>query len=198
MRLLFTISLALTMLLGSTMVNAADCKYEKNGVDSFTKQEVILTKWKSFRSFGNQAGHHGWMAGRFENDTHFLGLKLVVRHHSANRLNRNDLHENRLLIPKDAQLLILMADDTIMTLTSSAESAGKSDVYVPGQNGGDANNYLAKTTAIVWYELTPELMTGLRAQGATDIRVSASIGDHDWTFGKKPTDRIQYVLGCVQ
>jgi hypothetical protein len=178
---------------------AADkCKYEKHGVDSFTKQMVAETKWKSFRTFGDQSENHGWTAAKAEGGKQYLGLKIVVVDRDSTMPERANLHENRVLIPQGAKLLILMADDTILELAASAKARGKCDFRVPDIRTGHPETYVVDTTTVVWYELTADTRDALLAQGATDIRLSASDRDHDFTFGKKPTDRIQYVLGCIQ
>jgi hypothetical protein len=198
MRILTLLVLGMTCAL-STPAGAADkCKYERHGVDSFTKQMVAETKWKSFRTFGNQVENHGWMAARSEGGKQFLGLKIVVVDHDSAMPERENLHENRVLIPKDAKLLILLADDTILELAASAEARGKSDFRVPDSRKSNPDTYVVRTTAIAWYELTADTRDALLAHGATDIRLSASDRDHDFTFGDKPTDRIQFVLGCIQ
>jgi len=198
MRNLMILTHVIVLVLSSPAVAANKCKFEKNGVDSFTRQMVVETKWKSFRSFGNQAANHGWMAARSENDTQFLGLKVVVVDYDSARPEGPNLHENRVLIPQSAKLLVLLADDTILELVASAKARGKSSYTVPGEQMGHPDFYVVKTTAVVWYELTADMRGELIAQGATDIRLSASNKDHDFTFGKKPTDRIQYVVGCIQ
>jgi len=198
MRHLTLLILGITFALGSPAFAADKCKFESHGVDSFTKQVVAETKWKSFRSFGNQVGNHGWMAARSEGKKQFLGLKVVVVDHDATRPERPNLHENRVLIPMGAKLLILLADDTILELAASTEARGKSSFKAPGDRMGDPGSYIVSTEAIAWYELTADTRDALLAQGATDIRLSASDRDHDITFGKKPTDRLQYVLGCIQ
>lgn len=192
------LTLVIALALGSPALAADKCKFEKHGVDSFTKQMVAETKWKSFRTFGNGYENHGWMAARAKGGKQFLGLKIIVVDNDSARPERPNLHENRVLIPQGAKLLVLLADDTILELAASAEARGKSSYTVPGDQLGRADSYIVSTTAIAWYELTAELRDALLMQGATDIRLSASNKDHDFTFGKKPTDRIQYVLGCIQ
>ena len=66
MRKLTTLVFGIALVFGSAAEAADKCKYERHGVDSFTKQMVAETKWKSFRAFGNQTGNHGWMAARSE------------------------------------------------------------------------------------------------------------------------------------
>lgn len=198
MRILTLLILGMTFASGGPAEAADKCKYEKHGVDSFTKQMVAETKWKSFRTFGDHAENYGWMAAKAEGGKQFLGFKIVVVDFDSAMPERANLHENRVLIPQGAKLLMLLADDTILELTASAKARGRSDFTVPNNPTGNSGRYVVKTTAIAWYELTADTRDALLAQGATDIRLSASDRDHDFTFGKKPTDRIQYVLGCIQ
>ena len=192
------IATAVLLLAIYSPAQSAECKFEKHGVDSFTKQMVAETKWKSLQSLFDNQNNYGWTAARSEGDKQFLGLKIVVVDRDSTMPERANLHENRVLIPQGAKLLILMADDTILELAASAKARGKSDFRVPDIRTGHPETYVVDTTTVVWYELTADTRDALLAQGATDIRLSASDRDHDFTFGKKPTDRIQYVLGCIQ
>jgi len=50
----------------------------------------------------------------------------------------------------------------------------------------------------VKYELDAETLKALTAQGTTDTRVSTRYDEHNFSFGKKPMTRMQFVLGCLQ
>lgn len=198
MRHLTLLILGITFALGSPAMADDKCKYEKHGVDSFTKQMVAETKWKSLQKFFDNQDNRGWTAARSEGGKQYLGLKIVVVDRDSTMPERANLHENRVLIPQGAKLLILMADDTILELAASAKARGKSDFRVPDSRTGHPETYVVETTTVVWYELTADTRDTLLAQGVTDIRLSASDRDHDFAFGKNQTDRIQYVLGCIQ
>lgn len=157
------------LLLFATVGNAADCKYAKDERDPFTDQRTVQTKWKTFRPTGNQAVNHGWMAGWIKNDKTFLALRIGIPAYSGGPL----------IIAKDATLLLLMADDTVMELTAYQETRVKN-----------------RDVAIL-YELNAETLAALTAQGTSDIRVTTNNGDHDFNFGTKPTDKIQFVLSCL-
>ena len=198
MRHLTLLILGITFALGGPAMAADKCKYEKHGVDSFTKQMVAETKWKSFQNFFDNQDNRGWTAARSEGGKQFLGFKIVVVDYDSTMPERANLHENRVLIPQGAKLLILMADDTILELAASAKARGKSDFRVPDSRTGHPETYVVETTTVVWYELTADTRDALLAQGVSDIRLSASNRDHDFVFGENQTDRIQYVLGCIQ
>ena len=158
----------LASVLGSAAY-ADECKYKENEADPFTKERVALTKWKAFRPTGNQAVNHGWMAGRILDGKTFLALRIGIVGYDGPPV----------IIPEGAKLLILMADESIVELAAYEET------------------WVEDSSAVVLYELNDETLQSLTTQGTTDIRVSTSAGDHDFNFGKKPTDRMQYVLGCV-
>jgi hypothetical protein len=169
MRILTTTLLAAAVILTSTVAGAAECKYKKNERDPFTDELIVLTKWKTFRPTGNQAVPHGWMAGAIEHGKIFLALRIgLVGYHSQPT------------VPEGGKLLILMADDTIVELAAyeSVKISGWSDV--------------------VKFELDEDTLAALTAQGTTDIRLSTRYDEHDFSFGKKPTTRMQFVLGCAQ
>jgi hypothetical protein len=158
-----------TIILASAAAGAAECKYKKNEADPFTEEKILLTKWKNFRPTGNQAVNHGWMAGAIEHGKKFLTLRIgLVGYHTQPT------------IPEGGKLLILMADDTIVEL--AAHESVK----------------LTSSNVIVKYELDAEALKALMAQGTTDIRVSTRYDEHDFSFGKKPMTRMQFVLACIQ
>lgn len=167
MKLLIS-ALFLASVLGSNAY-ADECKYKENETDPFTKQRVALTKWKAFRPTGNQAVNHGWMAGRIKDGKTFLALRLGIVGYKGSPV----------IIPKGARLLVLMADESIVELAAYEEI------------------WVKDSSEVILYELADETLQALTTQGTTDIRVSTSDRDHDFNFGKKPTDRMQYVLGCV-
>jgi len=73
-----------------------------------------------------------------------------------------------------------MADDSIVELAA----------YEPVK--------LSSWSAVVKYELDENTLAALTAQGTTDVRVSTKHDEHDFSFGRKPTTRMQFVLGCLQ
>lgn len=170
MNRLFTLSIALGLILLASAVSAADCKYKENKLDSFTKQKVVLTKWKAFRPTGNQAVNHGWMAGAVKGDKTFLALRIGVVGYGGPPMS----------VLEGASLLVLMADDSVVELAAYEEV------------------WIENSSVVIHYELNAETMAALTAQGTSDIRVTTNHGDHDFNFGNKPTDRMQFVLGCVQ
>lgn len=169
MKILTTVLLAAAIFLASATIHAAECKYKINELDPFTDELIVLTKWKTFRPTGNQAVNHGWMAGAIEHGKTFLALRIgLVGYHTQPT------------IPEGGKLLILMADDSIVEL------AAYESVKLTGWS------------VVVKYELDENTLAALTAQGTTDIRVSTVHDEHDFSFGKKPTTRMQFVLGCAQ
>jgi hypothetical protein len=169
MRLLTTALFTAVILLTSVGAGAAECKYKKNELDPFTDEKIVLTNWKTFRPTGNQAVNHGWMAGAIEHGKTFLALRIgLVGYHTQPT------------VPQGGKLLILMADDSIVEL--AAYDSVK----------------LTSWSVVVKYELDENTLAALTDQGTTDIRVSTRYDEHDFSFGKKPTTRMQFVLGCLQ
>jgi len=169
LRVLTTVLLTAAILLTSVAAGAAECKYKQNELDPFTDEKIVLTKWKTFRPTGNQAVNHGWMAGAIEHGKTFLALRIgLVGYHTQPT------------VPEGGKLLILMADDSIVELSAYEEVK------------------LSGWLAVVKYELDENTLAALTAQGTTDIRVSTKYDEHDFSFGKKPTTRMQFVLGCTQ
>ena len=164
------IALLVTIIMFANAAAAADeCKYKKDEADPFTQEKIVLTRWKTFRPTGNEAVNHGWMAGAIEHGKKFLALRIgLVGYHTQPT------------VPDGGKLLILMADDTIVEL-AAFESVK-----------------LTSRKKIVRFELDSETLQALIAQGTTDIRLSTIEDEHDFSFGNKPTGRMQYVLSCIQ
>ncbi len=156
-------------LFASAAASADECKYKKNEADPFTREKIVLTKWKHFRPTGNEAVNYGWMAGAIEHGKKFLALRIGLVGYYGQPT-----------VPEGGKLLILMADDTIVEL------AAYELVKLTSRN------------VIVRFELDSETLQALIAQGTTDIRLSTIEDEHDFSFGNKPTGRMQYVLGCIQ
>ena len=152
----------------ASTASADECKYKTNEADPFTKEKIVLTKWKHFRPTGNEAVNYGWMAGAIEHGKKFLALRIGLVGYYGQPTVR-----------EGGKLLILMADDTIVELAAY-------ESVKPDRN------------AIVKFELDSATLQALTAQGTTDIRLSTIEDEHDFSFGNKPTGRMQYVLGCIQ
>jgi len=194
---LITLSLAITLFLGSSMADAAKCKYQKNELDSFTQEKIVWTKWTSFTPYGNQVTHHGWLSAFSRDDAKLLVMKIVLVEHTSDQPRASYL-DGRLIIPQDAKLLIHMADDSIVELAAREQAVGSSRVIPPGEITNRGTGYIVKTTAVINFELNADTINTLMAQGTTDMTISARSRDHGFPFGKKPTDKFQFALGCIQ
>lgn len=159
------------LMLCATVSNADECKFKTNERDPLTSERDVLTKWKAFRPTGNQSVSYGWMAGRVKDGTTLLALRIGIV---------GKYVKKPLIIPEGAKLLVLMADGSIVELSAYEET------------------WVRSRDTVILYELNDELLTALTAHGATDIRVSTNQSDYDFSFGKKPTDRMRFVLECVQ
>jgi hypothetical protein len=157
-----------TLVLGNAAFAADECEYVKDGLDPFTSEREVLTKWKTFTKWGNQAYSHGWMAGLQEHDKTFLALRIGLVG-----------YRGQPTILEGGRLQILMADDSTVDLAAYQEVK------------------LESWYVVVRYELTAETIEALKAQGTTGIRVSSANDEHHFKFGRKPTDRMQYVIGCL-
>jgi hypothetical protein len=76
------------LLFSSATASAAECKYKKNEADPFTKEKIVLTKWKPFRPTGNEAVNHGWMAGEIEHGKNSWRYELAWSDTTGNRPSR--------------------------------------------------------------------------------------------------------------
>jgi len=196
-KIIITLSLAIVLFLGSPAADAEKCKYQMNELDSFTQEKLVWTKWKSFTPYGNQVTHHGWLSAFSRDEAKLLVLKIVLVEHTSDQPSASYL-DGRLIIPQDAKLLMHMADDTTIELAAREQAIGSSRVTPPGEISNRGTGYIVKTTAVINFELNPDTINALMAQGTTDMSISARSRDHYYPFGKKPTDKFQFALGCIQ
>ncbi len=207
MKLVIAIFVAFMLMLGSNTADAAKCKYIEPHTEMIVlgkkEQQRLLasprrwTRWKGYRTLANQAEDHAFLNGIVEDDNRYLGLKVVLVEHSPSEPKPYEL-SGRASIPAGAKLLILLADESIIELTAYADVAGTSRHLAPreGLNSGRSDHAIY-TTLFAKFLLDDEKSAALSAQGVTDIRVSTSMGDRDFNFGKKPSDRIQEIVACL-
>jgi hypothetical protein len=191
------LALLTVLLLGGNIAHASDCKYATNKVDSFTKKLVMQTKWKSFQRFGNQSKGAAWMAAERNGDDYYLNLKLEFTNRASS--SSSSLQAGKPPVVSEGALLrITMADGSVVEVTAIRDVEGHSNYLEPGASGNSSNDYVSKMSLVVSYELDLDASAALSAQGVTGITVATDRRHYEYDFGGEPTDRFQFVVGCIQ
>ena len=190
----FQAGIVVSLIFGCGAAHAAKCKYETDTTNAITNEKVQWTKWSHFKLFNTA---NGYLAGVVEGDRKYLAIQVVSYEWRPDRPSKEDL-DSAVIIPAGATLLVLLADESVVELHAENEVIGDSEFFVPRSWKNGADDYQVQTYTVVKYPLNDFALSALLAQGANDLRMEASDGDHDYSFGDKPVDKIQKVLGCFQ
>ena len=182
------------------VAHAEKCRYEDNRTDDFTGEKILATKWKLFHS-AISVNSFAEAAGITEGDSNFLAIRTEKEEILAYDLYGDELR-NRFVVPADARLLILLADDTVVELAAHKEVTGVSRSSSANSQLTETSEleirYKIRTTAVIRYPLDADSYAALTSQPATHVRMSANDGDHDFKVHKKLTDEIQKALLCLK
>jgi hypothetical protein len=205
MKKLIAISIAIFLSLGSTVSSAAKCKWLADTVSYSTGEPVRWTRWVRNRSFHMGGMGYATIAGISQGEQKYLGLQVIAPDRIlATRPTKEDL-DATFVIPAGSTLSILMADDSILELVVPEDIIGAAGIKVEEDNMFDDDGpkakgdggYTIESYAIIKFPLDADSFTALTAQKASDLRLNANGVDYDFSFGKKPVDKIQKVLACV-
>lgn len=194
----YSIVIAMVLLAVYSPAQSANCKYEINSVDKFTKVKTLQTRWANLDPWTEIVGSSSHLvagvSARLQEDSRFLGLRLVRHQTSGYRPRAYEL-EDVIVVPEGARLLVLMADDTVVELPALYEvraDAQYSAAY------GDATEFEIKTVAEINYALDESIIGALMSQKAMRIRVEAESRNYDVIIHKALRENFQWALGCIQ
>lgn len=194
------IAAMILVIIATPVAYAEKCKYEENGMDDFTGEKILSTKWKLFHT-AVSVNSFAEAAGITEGDSNFLAIRTRIEEILAYDLYGDELR-NRFVVPEGARLLILLADDTVVELAAHKEVTGVSRSSSANSQLTETSEleirYKIRTTAVIRYPLDASSYTALAGQTATHVRLSTNSGDHDFKVHKKLTDEIQKVLLCLK
>lgn len=196
------LSLAVTAMLASTGAGAADCKYETDSTDKFTKVRTLRTNWDSLMSWTTGLGVEDYSdtyvsalsKGKGESTNTYLSVRISAYKYSKYRPREYEL-ENLIVVPDGARLLVMMDDESIVELQASRGETARSGYE---GSGGDGGGYLIKTVIAVGYTLDQSTANLLTAQNATHIRVETADANHDVEIHKKSLGDIRQAVKCIQ
>jgi hypothetical protein len=102
-------------------------------------------------------------------------------------------------IPERLPLVIQLADEATMTLTSWGSVSGRnnSKIHRPSELGNSSNFFRVSHFVGGSYWLDDAQVAVLLDQPATMLQVTTTQGDFSLTIHSSRTDRIQHVLGCL-
>lgn len=91
---------------------AQNCKYEKNEIDKFTKKKIVITK--SEKVFGT-VNTSGFYTVKQDGDNYYIEFDYLVQTSFSGTSNA----EKNIAIKQNDQLMFLLENDEVVTLTSS-------------------------------------------------------------------------------
>ena len=172
--------------------HAADCSFEIDSVDKFTKVQTRQTWWDSLGRLNQEmfGDTQGYVAGLAVDDERFLGFKLTFEWSKKKEPTPYEL-DTAIVVPAGSPLLVLLEDESVVELLAG------SNAEVRSEYGYESGKYRVETTAIVRYVLTDEAAGALVAQKATDVRLVYRGGQYDMEIGKKSKGDIRQAVRCV-
>ncbi len=199
MRVLIVFFLAIVTPVGAQNAAAADCKYQENVTDKFTKVVTQWTKWnelmngwtRNFRDYSPIISVHS-VDGNVQ-----LLLKIEYFIQESKEPAGIEI-EDVIYVLESAPLLIMMADKSVTELLSTSEV--RTDAYVvppEEQHSHDSNMYYTKAVAVIKYALDDETMKALSSQPAKKLRLTMANKKLDFDVHKKSVDDIRSALKCV-
>ena len=193
---------AITALLVNGSALAAKCKYEEETADLFSGVKTVRTKWNKLTPWGEK-GVHFWSAKGetsifvsviSEGGDKRLGIRIKFKRKSQFKPTREEL-ENAILVPAGTNLLIKLADDTVVALPALELAQGVSGFTRPYANGTD--DYILVTQAVIEYGLDASAAEALTAQRAVALGIVTSTGRFDIPVTKKNRDDIKQAIECA-
>ena len=199
MKVLSAILLAIVILTNGQNTHAADCKFQVNSTDKFTKVLTQRTKWNALM--------HGLSVSRRDHSPFIsilsidgdaeLQLKIETFIQQKEEPSLVEL-EDIIYVLEGAPLQIMMEDRSITTLTAKHEV--RNDAYVPssGDKPVDTELYWIKATTVIKYALNADVMKALTSQPATKIRVTMANDDNlDFEIHKKSFGDFKTAVECI-
>ena len=190
--------LAIVILGISSTANAAKCKFAKDEVDPFTEVKTLQTNWDQLTStwMADSREIDGWISVLSRGDWVTLWVKLDYTVKPKKKPTDEQLR-NRIVVLEGAPLLILMEDDSIVELTPTHEVRKDAYAVAPWDHPMDTDKWTMRAAANIEYALPPEAIAALKAQKATDLRITAADREFDIEVHKKSRTDFQNALACM-
>jgi hypothetical protein len=207
MKTLVVLAITTFLLAASIDVDAASCKFKQNEIDDFTQQRLIkvdwvdMTSWTSSkfkRTIGDRKDIE--IAAESAGGRSLLKFRLRLSNAVRNRPYERDLY-NALYVPADANLEIVMADESIIELMV--------DEAVHGTNRAKHDNgwWVVTSKFTVRYPVDDALAKRLADENIVYLRVAARSHKYDFVteqgtiefnINKKAQHAFKNVFGCLR
>ncbi len=196
-RFVACIGLAFAAILASSDAAAADCKFDTDETDKFTKERTLGTRRESlewlFGDYGSSSDESksSYISAWSDNGAKSLRVDITFSKF-VNRVPPPYELKNTLVIPKGSRLLVMMTDGTIVTLLSAKRVNNDSRVT------GSYDMPVVEVGARIRYPLNNELIAALTSQSATRLRVEAADTHYDYEIHEKSLDDIGTAIQCLE
>jgi len=187
-----------SMLSSISIANSSECKYDKNEIDLFTKEQLVTTEWAGFASYFNLGPEaiFASVSAIKEGTQDYLALRVQITVTLGYDFDDDDLRAF-LLFPEGANLLVLMADGSTVNLHAQKEitaTTRSKAVHSKRYAGAPYKiRYAVKSNATVRYPLDADSSAALRDQESTHVRMSTT--DKDYEFSVH--GHIRRAIGCL-
>lgn len=181
---------------GTAFAAKSKCKYEHNAVDKFSKKLIVNTKWGDISHPMRPTGREmtGFVFAGSRGEERFLTVKFEYLRWKKTFPTDNDIL-NTVSIPAGSELLISMADGSIVTLYASQDATGETNYKTP--KPGSGNKFEMMSIAAIEYELDDQSIAALTATEAHAVRIKTAAGNRDVRIHSGGTDNIQNAINCL-
>lgn len=189
--------------------NAKGKSVKGHYLDKFTNQLAVSTEWEdishpmrpggramtgfvSALSLGDQSTEYS--AKIEEEHDKFLFLQIEYLRPKKTFPTEDEL-QNSISVPSGGELLIGMADGSVVTLHATNAVTGETAYESPDPYSGD--NFWLTSKASVNFKLDADAQAALTTTEARAVRLRTASGDLDVRIHDGGTDNIQKVINCV-
>ncbi len=198
MKYVLTAVVALCLSIGSQPAHAAKCKLVEDEFDSTLGLRVLTTDWMNLSHPMRPVGREmtGGVAARLYGDELFLvvgieWLRFVKTYPSHDMINSS------LTIPEGSELLIGLANGSVITLHSASIEVGETTYEKPRPRSGE--EFAVTSKVAMQYQLDEEAEKVLLAQDAMAVRMRTSTdGDQDVRIYSGGTEHIKEAIECAR
>jgi len=192
-----------SILLCSSTALAAKCKFQTDSTDKFTKVRTLQTRWDPLESFFNDIGKTSgtiltsYASAWHESGSTKLGIRIGLSSYSKRRPPDYELMDT-VVIPEGARLMVMMADETVVTLFAKEEMRFNSKLIPPNTGSNVTDKFAIDTYAYIYYPLDAETIAALTRKNATNLRVEAVDKNYDIEIHKKSFGDLKKAIECIQ
>lgn len=139
---------AISILLGNGPTLAATCKFADNTEDLFAGVTIVRTKWDRISPNweSKYEKYIGYVSASSEGENTFLSVR--IRHLDQARFKpTKDELANALVVPEGTELVVIMADKTMVALPAAALAEGETVVHSPYSKTYNSDDYILITKA---------------------------------------------------